>query len=186
MIGNKIKELRKSKGLSQEELAENAKINVRTIQRIENNENEAKGKTLNLICLVLDVDVESLMDFNKREDLSVLSLLHLSVLLFLVLPLGNIILPLILWVINKNKIKYVKETGENILNFQIIWTIVTSFFMILGVFGKILKNHFKIFIVVALCLYLLNIICAIVFSIKTNKGNPKLQYPIPYFLKIIR
>jgi len=34
-IGTKIKELRRKKGLSQEELAENSKVNLRTIQRIE-------------------------------------------------------------------------------------------------------------------------------------------------------
>jgi len=39
-IGQKIREVRKRKGLSQEELAESAKVNLRTIQRIENNENE--------------------------------------------------------------------------------------------------------------------------------------------------
>ena len=49
-IGEKIKEARKKKGLSQEDLAESAKVNLRTIQRIENNENEPRGKTLNLIC----------------------------------------------------------------------------------------------------------------------------------------
>jgi transcriptional regulator with XRE-family HTH domain len=55
-IGKKIKELRKKKGLSQEELAEFSKVNLRTIQRIENDENEPRGKTLNLICEALDVN----------------------------------------------------------------------------------------------------------------------------------
>ena len=44
LVGVKIKELRKKKGFSQEELAETAKVNLRTIQRIENNENEPRGK----------------------------------------------------------------------------------------------------------------------------------------------
>ena len=45
-VGSKIREIRKRKGLSQEELA---KVNLRTIQRIENNANESSGKTLNLL-----------------------------------------------------------------------------------------------------------------------------------------
>ena len=53
-IGNKILELRKSKGLTQEELAKLSKVNLRTIHRIENNENEPRGNTLNLICDVLE------------------------------------------------------------------------------------------------------------------------------------
>ena len=52
-IGQKIKDIRKQKGLSQEELAELVKVNLLTIQRIENTENEPKGKTLHLICGVL-------------------------------------------------------------------------------------------------------------------------------------
>lgn len=55
-IGNKILEIRKSKGLTQEELAELSKVNLRTIQRIENNENEPRGNTLNLICDVLEMN----------------------------------------------------------------------------------------------------------------------------------
>lgn len=41
-IAKKISETRKIKGLTQEELAEKAKINLRTIQRIENSESEPR------------------------------------------------------------------------------------------------------------------------------------------------
>jgi transcriptional regulator with XRE-family HTH domain len=39
-LGQKIKDARKQKGLSQEELADSAKVSLRTIQRIETNKNE--------------------------------------------------------------------------------------------------------------------------------------------------
>lgn len=64
-IAKKIKELRIKKGLSQEELAENATVNLRTIQRIENDENNPSGKTLRLICKALDVNVESIFDYGR-------------------------------------------------------------------------------------------------------------------------
>lgn len=57
-IAQKLIKLRKDKGLTQEELAEKAKINLRTIQRIENSESEPRGKTLNLICEALETDAE--------------------------------------------------------------------------------------------------------------------------------
>jgi transcriptional regulator with XRE-family HTH domain len=60
-IAKKISETRKIKGLTQEELAEQAKINLRTIQRIENSESEPRGKTLNLICDVLEIDSTELI-----------------------------------------------------------------------------------------------------------------------------
>lgn len=64
-IAKKISETRKIKGLTQEELAEQAKINLRTIQRIENSENEPRGKTLNLICEVLEIDSKELILMEK-------------------------------------------------------------------------------------------------------------------------
>lgn len=59
-IGKTIYETRKLKGYSQEELADMAKINLRTIQRIENEENQPRGKTLSLLCEVLQIDQEEL------------------------------------------------------------------------------------------------------------------------------
>ena len=83
-IGNKILEIRKSKGLTQEALAELSKVNLRTIQRIENNENEPRGTTLNLICDVLEIDSDCLtnkMEQNKGKSIS--SLIVNGIYLFL-------------------------------------------------------------------------------------------------------
>lgn len=66
-IGKRIKENRKNKGLTQEELAEKARLNLRTIQRIENAECEPRGKTLSLICDVLEIEM---YDLTLGEDLS--------------------------------------------------------------------------------------------------------------------
>lgn len=66
-IAKKIAETRKLKGLSQEALAEYAKVNVRTIQRIENSESEPRGKTLHLICDALEIDMADLI-LNENED----------------------------------------------------------------------------------------------------------------------
>lgn len=60
-IAKKISEARKLKGLSQEQLAEQAKINLRTIQRIEKSECEPRGSTLNLICDALEIDSKELI-----------------------------------------------------------------------------------------------------------------------------
>ena len=95
-IGEKIKELRKKKGLSQEELAELAKVNLRTIQRIEKNESEPRGKTLNLICEVLEINIEDILDYGKLNDSNFLFFYHLSVISYLpsfILHLGAPIYP---------------------------------------------------------------------------------------------
>ncbi len=56
-IAKRIKDVRKLKGLTQEELAELSNVNLRTIQRIENNKNEPRRQTLVLICNVLAIDI---------------------------------------------------------------------------------------------------------------------------------
>lgn len=60
VVAKKISETRKAKGLTQEELAEKSNVNLRTIQRIENNESEPRGKTLNLICDALQLNTSEL------------------------------------------------------------------------------------------------------------------------------
>jgi transcriptional regulator with XRE-family HTH domain len=54
-IADLIATSRKSKNLTQEQLAELSNVNLRTIQRIENNENTPRGNTLKLICEILHI-----------------------------------------------------------------------------------------------------------------------------------
>ena len=55
MISKKIVEARTLKGMTQEELAELAKVNIRTIQRIESENNIPRNKTLELIAQALAI-----------------------------------------------------------------------------------------------------------------------------------
>ncbi|MGS2739701.1 DUF4870 domain-containing protein [Sinomicrobium sp. M5D2P17] len=182
-IGLKIKESRKKKGLSQEELAEAAKVNLRTIQRIENNQNEPRGKTLSLICEVLEINVEDVLDYGKHTDRKYLVYFHLSVLTFLAIPLGNIILPLILWLTKKDKIIGLKEIGANVLNFQITWTICIGL-AIIGHIIVILRYGIRMeFLYVFLALYVINMILPVAFAIKTRNGQTKEMYPT--FIKLV-
>lgn len=56
-IGEIITSSRKKKDLTQEQLADFSKVNLRTIQRIENNENVPRESTLKLICDTLEIAV---------------------------------------------------------------------------------------------------------------------------------
>ena len=86
-IGKKIIETRKSKGLTQEELAELSAINLRTIQRIENNENEPRGKTLNLICKALEIDNSDLIENDKQNPINKISSIILNGFFLIILNL---------------------------------------------------------------------------------------------------
>jgi transcriptional regulator with XRE-family HTH domain len=184
-IGKKIRELRKIKGLSQEDLAESAKVNLRTIQRIENNESEPRGKTLYLICAVLDINAGDILDYGKQIDKNYLIIFHLSVLAFLAIPVGNIIIPLILWMNKKDKIIGLKNAGANLLNFQIVWSIFTFFSITTYALLKILQyKSYEILFYIFIGLYLLNIVLPILFAIKTKNGRTENLYP--NLIKLIR
>ncbi|RRO15896.1 helix-turn-helix domain-containing protein [Flavobacteriaceae bacterium 14752] len=177
-IGQKIKSIRKQKGFSQEELADRAKVNLRTIQRIENVESEPRGKTLQLICKVLEVNIEDILDYGKQTDRNFLVIFHLSVLSCLVIPIGNIILPLILWMNKKDKIIGLHSIGANLLNFQIVWTVVSFSSIITFALFKIMHyGNYEYFFFIFIGLYVVNIVLPIIFAVKANKGQTQIYYP---------
>jgi len=61
-LGKKISELRKAKGLTQEELVEKCNISVRTIQRIETGDVTPRMYTLKTILAALDHDLDAISD----------------------------------------------------------------------------------------------------------------------------
>ena len=83
-IGKRICNIRKSKALTQEELADLANINLRTIQRIENEENVPRGKTLQLICQALEIE-EMTVTGNSELKLRRSIWAHAIDLIFLIL-----------------------------------------------------------------------------------------------------
>jgi transcriptional regulator with XRE-family HTH domain len=184
-IGEKILEIRKQKGLTQEELADLAKINLRTLQRIEKNETEPRGNTLKMLCNVLELNIGDIIDYGKREDNRYLSFFHLSVLSFVLIPLGNIIIPSILWFTKRDKIIGLNKQGADLLNFQILWTILSFGSLTIGMMlsiGHLVEKqssdttylHPLLYIGLALCL--LNIVYPIIVSIRVRKNSQKRYY----------
>lgn len=66
-LGKKIVELRKAKGLTQEELVSLCNLNVRTLQRIESGEVTPRSYTVKTIFTALDFDLHVVHD-SKPED----------------------------------------------------------------------------------------------------------------------
>lgn len=61
------------------------------------------------------------MDFTKIENKRVLHAINLSALAYWAFPLGNTILPLILWIINKDRIKGANQFGKRQVLIQVGW-----------------------------------------------------------------
>jgi transcriptional regulator with XRE-family HTH domain len=71
-LGKKIADLRKAKGLTQEELVEKCNISVRTLQRIESGEGSPRSYTLRIIFSALDY---SQVDSNEISSNSIGSII---------------------------------------------------------------------------------------------------------------
>jgi transcriptional regulator with XRE-family HTH domain len=73
-LGKYISQLRNSQGLTQQELADQCKLNIRTIQRIEAGEVVPRIYTLNLLTKSLKMDMNQINSTNATEKASVLKL----------------------------------------------------------------------------------------------------------------
>jgi len=188
-LARRIKELRNRKGFSQEELAERSGLSLRTIQRIENSETEPMGDSLKRLALAFDVAPDEILDWQIKEDNNLMVMLNLSQLSFLAFPILGILIPLVIWILGKDKIKHMNSVGKSILNFQISWSLILFLFYTLAVLGMIL--HFRIlgisswFTLIGLGggYYLFNIIMIITNTIMYSKRHKVNYWPSIKFLK---
>lgn len=148
---NQIRILREAKNMTQNELAEQSGLSLRTIQRIEAG-SILKGYSLKAIAKSLETDPEKLtpvvveptrIDRAKRINLSALS--------GLVIPFGGVLFPLLLTYQTKDTQN--RELGKNIVALQIILTVITSILMIISPFlQKALAIRFPLFMVFLIAL----------------------------------
>ena len=94
-----IKTARKAQGLTQQELADEAGVSLRTVQRIERETEEISGFSLRQICNVLDIPLEKIImqnvdkvSIDNNQTVSIRNL-YLSSLTFIIFPLLGFIVP---------------------------------------------------------------------------------------------
>jgi len=121
LIGNKLLEARKMKGLTQEELADLSKVNLRTIQRIENNENIPRGKTLHLICDALEINSAEVIDINNKIPKNSVGSIILNGLFLILL---NLLLMVIFSFMTAGQDNLKSKLGAFLLSFFIPFFIV--------------------------------------------------------------
>jgi uncharacterized Tic20 family protein len=185
-LGIKVVELRKQKGLTQEQLAEICEITPRTIQRIESGEVDPRSYTLQCLGTALAFDFE--VDNTTSENLW-LTILHLSSTLCI------LIIPLLLWSWKKNQSIKIDRQGRQVLNFQITMTLLlfAGVFLLMAVpiamgvmgdAGIIVEDGSLAFIAVLVCspmpLILIGIFCTIqgVLNAMRALTDKPIRYPL--------
>jgi uncharacterized Tic20 family protein len=101
---------------------------------------------------------------------------HLAALsLYIGIPFGHIIAPLVIWLIKKNEFPFVDEQGKESLNFQISMTIY-------GIIAGLLCYIFIGFILLPI-LVITDVVLIIIATVKTNKGK---GYYYPFTIRVIK
>lgn len=118
---------------SQSDLAEKAQLSLRTIQRVESGETIPKGHTLNAIVKALGVDIASLNE-PSSELKTRIQLVNIATIVFCFIPFLSMLIPTIIWQKSKKEHPVVDETGRQILNVQILWSLTYVFAVALSPF----------------------------------------------------
>jgi len=183
----RLKELRNQKGMSQEVLADEAGLSLRTIQRIENGETNPTGESLKRLSSALNVNPDELIDWAIKEDKRYLTFLNLSALTFLFFPMLGILVPFILWTSRKGKIKDINKLGKDLINFEITWTIILFFIPFLLLLSSkigLLENlSLRIIIIVIGAMYFINLIFILLNTVRISNEKGVIYYPQIKFLR---
>jgi transcriptional regulator with XRE-family HTH domain len=183
----RVKELRNRKGMSQEILAEESGLSLRTIQRIENGETQPTGDTLKRLSNALNVNPDELIDWTIKEDKGFLTFLNLSALTFIFFPLLGILVPFIMWTSKKDKLKDINKVGKELINFEITWTIMLFFIpfllFLLTKAGILESVEFRTIIVSFIIMYFFNIVFIIFNTIQIHNKKDVKYYPKIGFLR---
>ncbi len=104
---------------------------------------------------------------------------HLAALAGLLIPLGNIIGPLIIWLTQKDKSAYVADQGAESLNFQITATIIGAVLMVLAftIIGLVVAIPGFLILGVGV------LVLVIMAAIATSKGE---RYRYPFNFRLIK
>ncbi len=186
-LAKKIKELRNQKGMSQEFLAEESGLSLRTIQRIENGESNPTGESLKRLSNALNVGPDELIDWAIKEDNKYLTYLNLSALTFLFFPLLGILIPFILWTSKKGKIKNINQLGKDLINFEITWTLMLFFIplslFIISKIGLLEDITLSTFFIVIGILYFTNLTSILFNTFRISNEKEVIYMPQIRFLK---
>lgn len=108
-------------------------------------------------------------------------------------PFGNILGPLVIWLIKKEEDPFVDRCGKESLNFEITATIAglalglvgvfAMFIAVLPVIGLLSLLLFPVLALAAIALFVAVIVFTVMASIKASEG---IDYEYPYSIRFIK
>lgn len=119
--------------------------------------------------------MKNTIPMTPSEERSWALLVHLSGLAGVVFPFGNIIAPVVLWIMRRERSAFVDDQGREAINFQISFTIyaIVSAILIILLIG----------IVMLIALGIAWVVLTIIAAVRANEG---VSYRYPMTLRLIK
>lgn len=158
-LAERILAARRAQGWSQEELAQQSGLSLRTIQRIENGESKPRLHSLRVLAETLSLELQDLTGEKPEPsvvaevDWEVLWRINFIAALAALVPLINIVLPLLL----QSRFELQGQTlriSQRIVSLHILWTILLILAMAVAPYislyltGQVNVGHFPLFLAV--------------------------------------
>lgn len=181
--GKVIVQARKKQQLSQEELARQSGVSLRTIQRIEKGSVNPHGHTLKTLVNALNLQLTDLEEKAKNINFPKLKSLNAIGLLIIIAPAIHVLIQLVYW--NKLAVGETKRIGARFISFQLLWLLGTLLTFVLIhvvsylIAGQSVIGHFPYRLTAYLGLLILNVIVITRTAIQLNSNQAKILDRIP-------
>jgi len=113
-----------------------------------------------------------------KEERQWIVALHASALIGFIIPVGNIIAPLVIWLLKKPEFPTLDPIGRAVLNFQISWTI----WMIVSIVIAAVGSCLIVPIFLPIGLWIAWLVFVILGSVKASNGE---DYKYPLTIKML-
>ncbi len=100
---------------------------------------------------------------------------HLGIIAGAIVPFGSVLLPLVIWLVYKDKSEYVNYHAKEALNFQLT--------MMIGFIVSAILIFIVIGIPLLIVLAIIDLVFCIIAAIRANEGE---RYRYPYTLRFIQ
>ena len=147
-LAEQVIQRRKHKGWTQQNLADETGLSLRTIQRIEKGQTQPFGHSLQGLATAFECTVEELTKSPISQDTESVSsdslkILNLLALIGMVIPYGHLISTIIYF--RKHRTDPLINTyGRRVINFQILWSVVAygSMVIVMAAQGALIRSGF--------------------------------------------
>ena len=102
--------------------------------------------------------------------------IHMAALIGLLLPLGLVLGPLLVWMLKKNENEFFNEQGKRAVNFQLTILIAAFVFVLLG---SVIRPIFALAFMAGIA----GVVFAIIAGVNVNRGD---DYQYPFSIKLIK